>query len=737
MQNYQLSEVETKETSSSYNHVIQLANIRSIWTNRRVAGSPTFGSMKFGSPFGSPKGGRFGSPKLSSANLMKYSSANLNTSRKDVGGSKFVTLRTDGGGSKIATWRTEGGGSKFNLSTLRDFPKSKSLFYVRGETVFELVDFGMSLEVKNLCGKKMEIDILKHINALVKGGEIMAIMGPSGAGKTSLLECATLNQPKNSKITGTVTINMEPLTADMFQKHCYIVHQNDYLASRLTCEETLMFAAKNCITNRERISSHVDELIECLGLEECKDVRVGDDFNPGLSGGQKRRLSVCLALVKMPKFLFLDEPTSGLDAASAFKICEHIQLIAVGYNIAALLTIHQPNTKIWQTFNKLLLLHRGEVMYFGPSSAAENYFSELGRPLPPKTNIADYLLDVLEDETLPIQEKAFNRSKLTEHMSVSEVLSCMNPKIIPRLESKPRPSLCRQSLSTLHREVLIIRRDPMLYTGRCASFVVMSVFFALVYIKSAERNQDQVLPRLWLLVWLISVPSCMACVLIFGHAMDILNLYRNVRNGIMHPLPLLVSRLLQLPMMLVFSICSVTIGGYFMCNWTPEKYYIIVIIHAITLTCMELLAELLAVITPHFSVGMLAFMGVWFAQFLFGGLLTKDEDVMWPMRIICYILPLRYGTKAMVYEEYIDSIYQGVLPCNATSDPWCYPGGYKCDTLACYGETGKEVLDSMNINFRLISSTNQTTQCITYMLIFAISIKVLYIMRIMWILKYN
>jgi len=374
-------------------------------------------------------------------------------------------------------------------------------------------------------------------------------------------------------------------------------------------------------------------------------------------------------------------------------------------------------------------------MYFGPRRAAEDYFTELGWPLPAKANIADYLLDILEDETLPVQEKDFLHSKLTKHISVSEFLSCMNQEVIPMLKSRPRPSMCRQTLCTLHREVIIITRDPMLYTGRCAAFLVMSIFFALVYLSSAERNQEQVLARLWLLSWLIAVPSCMASVLVFAHATDILNLYRNVRNGIMHPLPFLVSRLLQLPMMLVFSICSVTIGGYLICNWTPEKYYIVILIHAMTLTCMELLAELLSVVTPHFSVGMLAFMGVWFAQFLFGGMLTKDEDVIWPLRILCFILPLRYGTQAMAYEEYIDSTWKGAMSCNVTRDAWCYEGGYKCDTLECYGGTGKQVLDSLNIALKSISSRNQTMQCIIYMLIFAIAVKVLYIMRITCMLK--
>lgn len=116
---------------------------------------------------------------------------------------------------------------------------------------------------------------------------------------------------------------------------------------------------------------------------------MGDEFFPGLSGGQKRRLSVCLALVKMPKFLFLDEPTSGLDSTSALKLCQLIRKMVDRFQMATMLTIHQPNTKIYETFSKLMLLNKGKVMYFGPSMETEKWFSEFGYPLPRKTNIAD------------------------------------------------------------------------------------------------------------------------------------------------------------------------------------------------------------------------------------------------------------------------------------------------------------------------------------------------------------
>merc|ERR1719317_530129 len=117
---------------------------------------------------------------------------------------------------------------------------------------------------------------------------------------------------------------------------------------------------------------------------------------------------------------------------------------------------------------------------------------------------------------------------------------------------------------------------------------------------------------MWLLLWLIGVPSCMACVVVFGHWQDTVNMSRNVRNGVMRPFPYLTAKLLQLPMRLLFSICSVAVGGYAMCNWYGPSFFIIVFLHAITMLTHELTAELLSVLVPNFALGMLAFMGIWF-----------------------------------------------------------------------------------------------------------------------------
>merc|ERR550534_1933560 len=187
--------------------------------------------------------------------------------------------------------------------------------------------------------------------------------------------------------------------------------------------------------------------------------------------------------------------------------------------------------------------------------------------------------------------------------------------------------------------------------------------------------------------------------------------------------------------MFIFSICGLTIGGYWMCNMDPAKYWLIVTINALILTCMEFIAEFFAVTTSHFLVGVQAFMGLWFAQFLFNGMLARDEHVIWPLKILCYILPLRYALKSMGYEEFIDSTFEGTERCNPMTDIGCKPAGYMCKTEVCFGETGTEILDTLHLNFELFSSEDKTMECITYLLIFAATLKVLYVFRIMWMFK--
>ena len=136
-------------------------------------------------------------------------------------------------------------------------------------------------------------------------------MGPSGAGKTTLINALTLNAHYGIAM-GSVKLNGQALSAEIFKEHCFVVPQQDKHWPYLTCRQTLLYATQLYnVVSKEEESLLVDELLEKMGLQICANTA-----NARLSGGQKRRLSIGVALVKQPRVLFLDEPTTGLDAAS-------------------------------------------------------------------------------------------------------------------------------------------------------------------------------------------------------------------------------------------------------------------------------------------------------------------------------------------------------------------------------------------------------------------------------------
>merc|ERR1719335_1193421 len=186
-------------------------------------------------------------------------------------------------------------------------------------------------------------------------------MGPSGAGKTTLMDLLTLEGAGGNRF-GHVDLNGEVMTDTVFKKYCAYVPQADQGWAFLTCRESLKFAADFYIagTAAEK-KNRVDELITTMGLEACQNTKVGNEFLKGLSGGQRRRLSLGCAFLKDPLVIFLDEVTSGLDAAAAANITTFMQQLARSNDIIIACTIHQPSSRVFNGFDRLLLLSGGSV----------------------------------------------------------------------------------------------------------------------------------------------------------------------------------------------------------------------------------------------------------------------------------------------------------------------------------------------------------------------------------------
>jgi len=198
---------------------------------------------------------------------------------------------------------------------------------------------------------------------------------------------------------GTISLDGVKFDGEIFKKKCYLVGQFDKNWPHLTVYETCTYAErlfgvtqKN--SSNELVSNVVSNLIDEVGLTSVSHTR-----NSKLSGGQQRRLSLAIAMTKNPELLFLDEVTSGLDSASANSVCQALRRLVDKNNMLIICTIHQPSTKIFlEYFDKVILLSKGKVAYFGGTKEAHDYFSDIGYPVPAMTNPSEHFLELLNPD---------------------------------------------------------------------------------------------------------------------------------------------------------------------------------------------------------------------------------------------------------------------------------------------------------------------------------------------------
>lgn len=164
--------------------------------------------------------------------------------------------------------------------------------------------------------------ILKNVFGEARPGEITAIIGQSGAGKTSLLNIlAQIVTKRTANITGDVTVNSSRITSSFVTSVSSYLRQDDIYHSFFSPDELLGFAAKLRVrgTDKQR-QGEIDKLVQDLNLEKCRATAVGNFEKKGVSGGEKRRISLGLELLVNPPIIFLDEPTSGLDSFTALLV---------------------------------------------------------------------------------------------------------------------------------------------------------------------------------------------------------------------------------------------------------------------------------------------------------------------------------------------------------------------------------------------------------------------------------
>ncbi|CAM0136040.1 FAD-dependent urate hydroxylase, variant 2 [Umbelopsis sp. WA50703] len=250
--------------------------------------------------------------------------------------------------------------------------------------------------------------ILNGVTGIVHPGQVMAIMGASGAGKTSLLDILA-KRTKSGAVGGEIYVNGHAIPNSQYKKVIGYVDQEDTMIPTLTVYETVLYSAllrlpRTMSTAAKRF--RVMETLQELGIDSIKDSKIGSAGSRSISGGERRRVAIACELVTSPSILFLDEPTSGLDAYNAYNVVESLVTLARDYNRTVVFTIHQPRSNIVALFDHLLLLAKGHVIFSGQQMRVQSYFKSIGYDCPPGFNIADYLVDLTMHVTTPDSQNA-------------------------------------------------------------------------------------------------------------------------------------------------------------------------------------------------------------------------------------------------------------------------------------------------------------------------------------------
>ncbi|KAG5464126.1 hypothetical protein LSCM1_00306 [Leishmania martiniquensis] len=251
--------------------------------------------------------------------------------------------------------------------------------------------------------------LLRHVSGYVQSGEMLAVLGPSGAGKTTLLDIlAQRKKGGKGQITGTILLNGAPIERSAFRRCSGYVQQEDLMHSYVTVEEVVRFSAilrTSESVSAEALEIQVSRVLRQLGIDHVRHSCIGNAMVRGISGGERKRCAVAAEMVTSPSLLFLDEPTTGLDTFTALHLLTLLRSLS-RTGVAVVFSIHQPRFRIYEVFDRVLLLNGlGEEAYFGPATDAIRFLDEIGLSPGSPSNPADYLIDAVS--VLPVEEEAW------------------------------------------------------------------------------------------------------------------------------------------------------------------------------------------------------------------------------------------------------------------------------------------------------------------------------------------
>ncbi|XP_029123853.1 ABC transporter G family member 1 isoform X2 [Elaeis guineensis] len=521
--------------------------------------------------------------------------------------------------------------------------------------------------------------ILAGLTGYARPGEVLAIMGPSGCGKSTLLNALAGRLDSGTNQSGHVLVNgwRQRLA---FGTSAYVT-QDDILMTTLTVREAVYYSAQlqlpDSMTKSEK-KERAEMTIREMGLQEAMNTRIGGQASKGISGGQKRRVSICIEILTRPKLLFLDEPTSGLDSAASYHVMNRIVNLARHDGRTIIASIHQPSSEVFELFDNLCLLSSGKTVYFGPASLTNEFFAQNGFPCPSLRNPSDHYLRTINKDFDETVRGSSSQSKTTAEaidiLVKSYKLSNIRQEVerrvaeMHRLEgdvvkTRSQASFTTQCIVLTKRSFINMSRDLGYYWLRLAIYVILclcigTMFYDIGHSYASIQARGSVLLFISAFLTFMAIGG-------FPSFVEEMKIFQRERlNGHYGVTAFMISNMLSsAPYLALVSIIPGAMAYYLvgLQHGVDHFIFFVVVLYA-SMLLVEGLMMIVASIVPNYLMGIIAGAGIQAMMILAAGFFRLPNDIPKPVwrYPIYHIAFHKYTNQAYYKNEFIGLTFPNI-----------------------------------------------------------------------------
>ncbi|KAE8325069.1 ABC-2 type transporter-domain-containing protein [Aspergillus sergii] len=557
--------------------------------------------------------------------------------------------------------------------------------------------------VRKLMGIKMQkIQILREFDGLVKSGEMLVVLGRPGSGCSTFLK--TISGEMNGiQMSDDSTLNYQGIPAKLmhhaFKGEAIYSAETDVHFPQLSVGDTLKFAAlarapRNRLegVSRQQYAEHMrDVVMTMLGLSHTINTRVGNDYVRGVSGGERKRVSIAEATLSQAPLQCWDNSTRGLDSANALEFCKNLALMSKYAGTAACVAIYQASQNAYDVFDKVTVLYEGRQIYFGRTTEAKQFFVDMGFECPDRQTTADFLTSLTSpserkvrpgfenrvprtpDEFAAAWKRSDARAKLiieieefekqypiggASYQSFIDARKAMQAKH-QRVKSPYTISVWEQISLCVVRGFQRLKGDSSLtVTALIGNFIialiVASVFFNL------EDNTASFYSRGALLFYAVLLNA-------FSSALEILTLYaqrpiveKQARYAFYHPFAEAVASMLcDTPYKIVNSI-TFNLPLYFMTNLRRDAgaWWTFWLFSVVTTYTMSMIFRTIAATSRSLSQALVPAAILILGMVIYTGFVIPTRNMLGWSRWMNYINPISYAFESFMVNEFHDRHFE-------------------------------------------------------------------------------